>query len=121
MFCFFLSSRRRHTRCALVTGVQTCALPIYSRVNFLTRRLASHVTTKRGMPKPAVIATGSAPIGGYSMEVEHGGDDGHDRADDEELPEGDRKARLPNGKASRRERGRQYVEIWGVTVDFKKT
>src|SRR3546814_8280385 len=26
-FCF--SSRRRHTRCALVTGVQTCALPIY--------------------------------------------------------------------------------------------
>src|SRR3546814_17161183 len=26
--CFF-SSRRRHTRCALVTGVQTCALPIF--------------------------------------------------------------------------------------------
>src|SRR3546814_2814744 len=28
---FFLSSRRRHTRCALVTGVQTCALPISCR------------------------------------------------------------------------------------------
>src|SRR3546814_7063101 len=30
-FCivlFFFSSKRRHTRCALVTGVQTCALPI---------------------------------------------------------------------------------------------
>src|SRR3546814_9132555 len=27
-YCFFFSSRRRHTRCALVTGVQTCALPI---------------------------------------------------------------------------------------------
>src|SRR3546814_18646419 len=27
-FCFFFSSRRRHTSCALVTGVQTCALPI---------------------------------------------------------------------------------------------
>src|SRR3546814_8009988 len=27
-FAFFCSSRRRHTRCALVTGVQTCALPI---------------------------------------------------------------------------------------------
>src|SRR3546814_3105113 len=27
---FFFSSRRRHTRCALVTGVQTCALPIWS-------------------------------------------------------------------------------------------
>src|SRR3546814_3975510 len=26
----FFSSRRRHTSCALVTGVQTCALPIYS-------------------------------------------------------------------------------------------
>src|SRR3546814_10613110 len=25
---FFFSRRRRHTRCALVTGVQTCALPI---------------------------------------------------------------------------------------------
>src|SRR3546814_7580013 len=27
---FFFSSRRRHTRCALVTGVQTCALPIFA-------------------------------------------------------------------------------------------
>src|SRR3546814_1756015 len=27
-FLFFFSSRRRHTGCALVTGVQTCALPI---------------------------------------------------------------------------------------------
>src|SRR3546814_9671004 len=26
---FFFSSRRRQTRCALVTGVQTCALPIF--------------------------------------------------------------------------------------------
>src|SRR3546814_3925430 len=28
---FFFSSRRRHTRCALVTGVQTCALPVCCR------------------------------------------------------------------------------------------
>src|SRR3546814_17667870 len=28
VYWFFFSSRRRHTRCALVTGVQTCALPI---------------------------------------------------------------------------------------------
>src|SRR5881409_988357 len=29
-FCFFFfSSRRRHTRCETVTGVQTCALPIW--------------------------------------------------------------------------------------------
>src|SRR3546814_4803488 len=33
---FFFSSRRRHTICALVTGVQTCALPISSRRLSLT-------------------------------------------------------------------------------------
>src|SRR3546814_9177608 len=39
---FFFSSRRRHTRCALVTGVQTCALPIlmcnqrYREFNFMS-------------------------------------------------------------------------------------
>src|SRR3546814_10313844 len=29
IFLFFFSSRRRHTICALVTGVQTCALLIF--------------------------------------------------------------------------------------------
>src|SRR3546814_19124095 len=29
LFIFFFSSRRLHTRCALVTGVQTCALPFF--------------------------------------------------------------------------------------------
>src|SRR3546814_14583165 len=33
---FFFSSRRRHTRCALVTGVQTCALPICYALNTAT-------------------------------------------------------------------------------------
>src|SRR3546814_7544173 len=33
---FFFSSRRRHTRCALVTGVQTCALPICYALNAAT-------------------------------------------------------------------------------------
>src|SRR3546814_8878385 len=31
VFLFFFSSSRRHTRCAVVTGVQTCALPICPR------------------------------------------------------------------------------------------
>src|SRR3546814_18008505 len=36
IFCiFFFSSRRRHTRCALVTGVQTCALPISMKLGRL--------------------------------------------------------------------------------------
>src|SRR3546814_3381757 len=33
---FFFSSRRRHTRCALVTGVQTCALPILANIAPMT-------------------------------------------------------------------------------------
>src|SRR3546814_6930466 len=39
-FCaFFFSSRRRHTRCALVTGVQTCALPISTDADVLGREI----------------------------------------------------------------------------------
>src|SRR3546814_1912772 len=42
LFVFFFSSRRRHTICALVTGVQTCALPISSApaVSAIDRRSA---------------------------------------------------------------------------------
>src|SRR3546814_7552899 len=36
-FVFFFSSRRRHTRCALVTGVQTCALPISDGIGPIAR------------------------------------------------------------------------------------
>src|SRR3546814_9103350 len=35
--CFFFSSRRRHTRCALVTGVQTCALPICKKYDDINK------------------------------------------------------------------------------------
>src|SRR3546814_15590471 len=37
------SSRRRHTRCALVTGVQTCALPICNKSGSYLRREAAHL------------------------------------------------------------------------------
>src|SRR3546814_11582160 len=40
-FFFFFSYRRRHTSCALVTGVQTCALPIWTRFHGRARRLRS--------------------------------------------------------------------------------
>src|SRR3546814_20503657 len=40
IFLFFFSSRRRHTRCALVTGVQTCALPIYALKALLSAKSA---------------------------------------------------------------------------------
>src|SRR3546814_6816955 len=40
---FFFSSRRRHTRCALVTGVQTCALPIWIELARSSFELASEI------------------------------------------------------------------------------
>src|SRR3546814_2651576 len=55
---FFFSSRRRHTRCALVTGVQTCALPICStRPAFWTRPPSSmrwRVRSRRATTHPLV-------------------------------------------------------------------
>src|SRR3546814_5440960 len=45
---FFFSSRRRHTRCALVTGVQTCALPI--SVHGLKVRRPDLVLFVNGLP-----------------------------------------------------------------------
>src|SRR3546814_766693 len=49
IFCifFFFSSRRRHTRCALVTGVQTCALPIFTLFATWHSREAAGVTGAR--------------------------------------------------------------------------
>src|SRR3546814_13559628 len=44
--CVFFSSRRRHTRCALVTGVQTCALPIYVRSKSVI--VADHISKRFG-------------------------------------------------------------------------
>src|SRR3546814_12240145 len=37
-WCFVVSSRRRHTRCALVTGVQTCALPIFKEAEGIAKQ-----------------------------------------------------------------------------------
>src|SRR3546814_4332456 len=42
---FFFSSRRRHTRCALVTGVQTCSLPIYL---FIARGPPANIRSDNG-------------------------------------------------------------------------
>src|SRR3546814_18705606 len=43
---FFFSSRRRHTRCALVTGVQTCALPISELLTHWREAWADHVNER---------------------------------------------------------------------------
>src|SRR3546814_20964627 len=47
VFYFFFSSRRRHTRCALVTGVQTCALPISDEAPARSRRTARAASGER--------------------------------------------------------------------------
>src|SRR3546814_218025 len=55
--CFFFSSRRRHTICALVTGVQTCALPIWSVSSFATALTKSGWST---CPQAGVRYSGEA-------------------------------------------------------------
>src|SRR3546814_10629460 len=62
LFVFFFSSRRRHTRCALVTGVQTCALPIFCR-----SKLPSPLPTR---PRPSRSCSSSrSPIKSRSVVV----------------------------------------------------
>src|SRR3546814_11295779 len=56
---FFFSSRRRHTRCALVTGVQTCALPIYRGV-----RIAATGLSGGGLDRPYTGGSFSVSDGG---------------------------------------------------------
>src|SRR3546814_6695575 len=58
---FFFSSRRRHTRCALVTGVQTCALPILGYGGAVlaaldTPREVSVIPAKAGISTSLIIA-----------------------------------------------------------------
>src|SRR3546814_4870994 len=45
----FFSSRRRHTRCALVTGVQTCALPIFEKDAFGRQDFEVVESSEQGM------------------------------------------------------------------------
>src|SRR3546814_1941217 len=67
---FFFSSRRRHTRCALVTGVQTCALPIYDALlEALVPGITAEMKAKPGKLKPgaAVSIEGLTPGVAYKL------------------------------------------------------
>src|SRR3546814_4325172 len=55
---FLFSSRRRHTRCALVTGVQTCALPIWRRSGAI-RQLEQHLPMFPPMERGRDLGGGS--------------------------------------------------------------
>src|SRR3546814_3312357 len=75
IFWFCCSSRRRHTRCALVTGVQTCALPIWFWGAFAARDPAAnqrHVAHlfdlwREGRIAPRVTETFALAQGGEAI------------------------------------------------------
>src|SRR3546814_1673027 len=69
---FFFSSRRRHTRCALVTGVQTCALPIFY---FALGSLRPTTENRFGLQEPVLdnfawaIISLSCFAGAFNVEI----------------------------------------------------
>src|SRR3546814_5466726 len=59
MYGVFFSSRRLHTRCALVTGVQTCALPISRLVGTVGQIVNLAIAVdRRSLPETAVLRCG---------------------------------------------------------------
>src|SRR3546814_10412419 len=104
---FFFSSRRRHTRCALVTGVQTCALPICGRLGVEELRIAA------GRALEGLLGA----HGGGEGDLGEGA--GHDLApltagDGTRMPPSISDNNIPRcefkiGRAACRERGCQYV------------
>src|SRR3546814_4428073 len=56
---FFVSSRRRHTRCALVTGVQTCALPISDARGKVIGHVQELRQTGRGVVETVTVEVGN--------------------------------------------------------------
>src|SRR3546814_12052886 len=72
----FFSSRGRHTRCALVTGVQTCALPIYSgswhiEPVELFRAYPDRGSESTQPPHTSAPNVGNIPLSGPQAETEH--------------------------------------------------
>src|SRR3546814_8517836 len=66
---FFFSSRRRHTRCALVTGVQTCALPICFGHSMLTEDLGRMFLDEDGNPVIYNEAGEAVPVDPVDLET----------------------------------------------------
>src|SRR3546814_4923037 len=101
---FFFSSRRRHTRCALVTGVQTCALPILTKSGIHFDWSKTHLT--QGLVDRFIDLANASNLAqarealfqGETINVTEGRAAEHTAERGEEI-----------GRASCRERGCQYV------------
>src|SRR3546814_20738281 len=72
---FLFSSRSRHTRCALVTGVQTCALPISARELRAFVKLGRHLLEAHGVGGAALAEVGHAgdPAPTLQIDIDVGG------------------------------------------------
>src|SRR3546814_5909487 len=100
----FFSSRRRHTRCALVTGVQTCALPIYG-----DRHEGSPAPDLAQDAAEVVILDGNQPAEPDQHRRNVPGLLGHDDRPVVLHVDGKRLAVVEIGRESSRERMSQYV------------
>src|SRR3546814_19076652 len=69
---FFFSSRRRHTRCALVTGVQTCALPICIPRDFIIGNGADADEDGIARDRSTIVETHTAYTPIMTFEPRHG-------------------------------------------------
>src|SRR3546814_3496844 len=69
LIIFFFSSRRRHPICALVTGVQTCALPICADLDqvWANGPLAYLSVTVPDFPNFFLLGGPNSPIGNFSL------------------------------------------------------
>src|SRR3546814_2895645 len=79
LFFVFFSSRRRHTRCALVTGVQTCALPI-SRSIEEVERTGRHWSKLRKMGSFPAVRGNRVSRAGIGTSENRRGDRGRPRS-----------------------------------------
>src|SRR3546814_3152233 len=69
LLTLFFTSRRRHTRCALVTGVQTCALPIYVQAGKLKALAITGDARAADLPKvPTLTEAGIKDMVVYSWQ-----------------------------------------------------
>src|SRR3546814_14885540 len=111
LICFFFSSRRRHTRCALVTGVQTCALPICPAA---TMKVAGPISDAADSREPPRSSTGTAVVAPAAIVALP--DDRRDAV----AGARSRDRREQNGRESCRERVWQYGLITVVAVSLQK-